>query len=58
MEIKMKLGDNVKYTDEDNNEILAVIQAKTEDGKVVISLPGGISLAVDSSDLDDDLDIS
>lgn len=53
----MKLGDNVKYTDEDNNEILAVIQAKTEDGKLVISLPGGVSLTVDSSEVDDDLSV-
>lgn len=53
----MKLGDSVKYTDEDNNEVLAVIQAKTQDGKIVISLPGGASLTVDTKEVDSDLSI-
>ena len=57
----MKLGDQVKYTDDDSNEILATIQAKTSDGDVIISLPGGNTIKVLSADintkLSDELDI-
>ena len=57
----MKLGDNVKYTDKDGNMILAVIQAKTTDNSIIISIPGGetISIAADdvSEAISEELDI-
>ena len=54
----MNLGDNVKYTDEDGNEILAVIQKKQSDGKIVISLCGeGKTIAVEKSEVSSDLSI-
>ena len=53
----MKLGDNVTYTDSNENEILATIQAKLESGKVIISLPGGNTLEVDKSELSELADI-
>ena len=53
----LSLGQNVKYTDENNNEILAVIQESTAGGDLVIALPGGITKVVSTSDVDDDLEI-
>lgn len=48
----MKLGDNVTYTDSNENEILATIQAKIKSsGKIIISLPGGNTLEVGKSEL-------
>lgn len=51
----LSLGQNVKYTDDDSNELLATIQAKTADGKLIISLAGGTTLTVNASDVDDTL---
>ena len=51
----MNLGDYVKYTDDDGNELLAQIQAKLTDGQLVISLAGGTTIKVDSGDVDADL---
>ncbi len=53
----LSLGQNVKYTDENNNAVLAVIQAATSDGDIVISLPGGATLTVQQSDVSDELEI-
>lgn len=52
----MNLGDNVKYTDEEGNEILTVIQKKTSDGKIGISL-GDKVIYVEESEIDSDLSI-
>lgn len=54
----MNLGDNVKYTDPDSNELLATLCGKTASGKFIISLAGGLTIEVDSSEVDSDLSVN
>ena len=55
---ELSLGQQVKYTDDESNQILATIQAKNSDGKLVISVAGGETKTVDTTDVNEELKLS
>ena len=48
---ELSLGQSVKYTNDEGDNILATIQASNSDGDVTIALPGGNTLTIASGDI-------